>query len=313
MKGQKMRVLKTLLSAIAVTALLSGPVFAAPKAKGKTAATKKVKMINATPALWVVKDEDTTLYLFGTIHILKPNINWFNGPVKKAFDGSQELVIEMIEPPQDKTMPIIMQKAIDPDGPPLTQKLSPKTLVAYKKAMAENGIPVEQFEKFEPWFASIPLSLGPLLKKGYDPKSGVETVLQKAAVAQKKTRGELETFEQQMDFFDTMPEADQISFLESIVEDTEKSAAELDGVVMSWVKGDPLAIDRYMNEGLSKTPNLRKILLADRNANWANWIQKRLDKPGTVFIAVGAGHLAGADSVQALLETKGLKANRINR
>jgi uncharacterized protein len=305
--------LKTLACAIACTSLLAMPTIAMAKTKAKPAPAAKEKIINATPALWVVKDEDTTLYLFGTIHILKPNIRWFNGPVKKAFDGSQELVIEMIEPPEDKTVPIIMQKAIDPDGPPLTQKLSPKTLLAYKKAMAENGIPVEQFEKFEPWFASIPLSIGPLLKKGYDPKSGVETVLQKAAIAQKKTRGELETFEQQMDFFDTMPEADQISFLESTVEDTEKSAAELDGVVMSWVKGDPEAIDRYMNEGLSKTPNLRKILLADRNANWANWIQKRLDKPGTVFIAVGAGHLAGADSVQTLLEAKGLKAKRINQ
>jgi uncharacterized protein len=305
--------LKTLACAIACTSLLTMPAIAIAKTKAKPAAAAKEKTINATPALWVVKDDDTTLYLFGTIHILKPNINWFNGPVKKAFDGSQELVIEMIEPPQDKTMPIIMQKAIDPDGPPLTQKLSPKTLVAYKKAMAENGIPVEQFEKFEPWFATIPLSIGPLLKKGYDPNSGVEKILEKEAVAQKKTRGELETFEQQMDFFDTMPEADQISFLESTVEDTEKSAAELDGVVMSWVKGDPNAIDKYMNEGLSKTPNLRKVLLADRNANWANWIQKRLDKPGTVFIAVGAGHLAGADSVQTLLEAKGLKAKRIKR
>ena len=74
---------------------------------------------------------------------------------------------------------------------------------------------------------------------------------------------------------------------------------------------DARALARDMNESLKDSPEVAKTLLTDRNARWATWIKQRMAKPGTVFIAVGAGHLAGADSVQAQLAKQGVTAQRI--
>jgi uncharacterized protein YbaP (TraB family) len=82
-------------------------------------------------------------------------------------------------------------------------------------------------------------------------------------------------------------------------------------MVNSWAKGDPTGLDASMNEGLKDFPKMRKLLLTDRNVTWAKWIDKRMDQPGTVFLAVGAGHLAGKDSVQNMLKAYKIKAKRV--
>jgi uncharacterized protein YbaP (TraB family) len=81
--------------------------------------------------------------------------------------------------------------------------------------------------------------------------------------------------------------------------------------VRLWASGDTDRLAAQLNEDLRTTPRLAQLLLTDRNARWADWIAARLDKPGTVFVAVGAGHLAGSDSVQAMLAKKGLRAERV--
>jgi uncharacterized protein len=103
----------------------------------------------------------------------------------------------------------------------------------------------------------------------------------------------------------------QVKFLVSTVDDYPKLGTELGKMVTSWAAGDPDALGKTMNESLRETPEVAKILLTDRNARWADWINARLAKPGTVFIAVGAGHLAGDDSVQAFLAKHHLTATRI--
>src|SRR3546814_1628583 len=108
----------------------------------------------------------------------------------------------------------------------------------------------------------------------------------------------LETIDQQIGYFDTLPEASQIAFLNAVVKDIDTLGPTLDTLVDQWSKGDPDALAATMNESMEATPDLAKTLLFDRNANWAGQLQARMDQPGTVFVAVGAGHLAGQHSVQ---------------
>jgi uncharacterized protein YbaP (TraB family) len=108
-----------------------------------------------------------------------------------------------------------------------------------------------------------------------------------------------------------MPSALQLAFLASAVEDYPKLGSELGKMIDQWAAGDPEALGATMNEGMRDTPELAKILLTDRNARWAKWIEARLQKPGTVFLAVGAGHLAGTDSVQAFLARDRVTAARV--
>lgn len=298
-----------LLAAIAPLSLLTGtPALAqtAAPAPAPAAAT-----VDADPALWVVKDDDTTIYLFGTVHVLKPGLSWFDEAVKTAFDASDELVLELIQPEPAAAQQMLGSVIVDIDGPPLSQKLPEADRPALAKALTENGIPPEQFEPIKPWFVALTLSLAPLQKLGYDPNSGTETVLTAAAKAAKKPIGALETFTGQLAVLDTLPEPVQIQYLQETVKEISKVGETIERMVTQWSKGDPEALAVTMNEGV-QIPELRNALLTKRNIAWAEWIENRLKKPGTVFMAVGAGHLAGKDSVQVQLGTRKLMATRVS-
>jgi len=306
-----MKFFRRLIAAPAI--LLAPPVTAqsAPAPMAAPVATASVSTTNADPALWVVKDKDTTIYLFGTIHVLKPGLSWFDDGVKKAFDSSDELVLEMVQPDQATMQNIVLSKAYSLSGPTLAERLPEADRGNYLKAMNSLGIPPAAFDRAQPWFAATNLSLLPLMKLGYDPKSGPETVLTEAAATEKKAIEGLETPEQQIGYLAGLPEKVQMAFLESTLKDLPKTEETMNGMVAAWSRGDPDALAKFMNDGLDDSPELAKTLLFDRNARWAQWIKARLDKPGTVFVAVGAGHLAGRQSVIDQLKTLKIKAKRV--
>lgn len=309
-KNIKLRLLATMAP---LGLLVTSPALAqtAAPTPAPTPAAAPVATVDADPALWVVKDADTTIYLFGSVHVLKPGLSWFDEGVKAAFDKSDELVLELIQPEPAEAQKILGSVIIDPDGPPLSQKLPEAERPALAKALTDNGLPAAQLEAIKPWFVALTLSLAPLPKLGYDPASGAESVLTNAAKAANKPVLALETFQGQLAVFDTLPEAVQLQYLQQTVKDVGKIGETLDRMVAQWAKGDPEALGTTMNEGLD-TPELRNALLTKRNINWAEWIDARMKKPGTVFIAVGAGHLAGKDSVQVQLGTHKLTATRVN-
>jgi len=266
---------------------------------------------DADPALWVVKDADTTIYLFGTIHVLKPGLTWFDEAVKTAFDKSDQLVLEMVEPDKATMQQIVLKNGFSPTGPTLTEQLPADKRGAYLKAIADLGAPPQAFDRMKPWLAAVTLSIAPLQKQGYDPANGPEKVLTEAARSEGKPVEGLETAEQQIGYFNGLSPKAQIEFLASTVDELPKAGEEMAKMVDEWAHGDPDALARDMNESLKDSPEVAKTLLTDRNGRWASWIKQRLAKPGTIFMAVGAGHLAGDDSVQAQLAKQGIKAQRI--
>lgn len=282
-----------------------GLAFALP-ACAQPAATK-----DADPALWVVKDKDTTIYLFGTIHVLKPGLSWFDEAVKKAFDRSGTLVLEMVEPDQATQQKVVLSKAFAPDGPTLSEQLPAEKRAVMAKALTDNGLSLSQYDRMRPWFAAITLSILPLEKIGYDPANGPEGILTRAAQAQKKQVIGLETFEGQMSIFDKLSQKGQIELLTSTIDELPKARENMDKMVDEWARGRPEELAKDMNASLKDTPEVAETLLLNRNRQWAGWIAERMKTPGTVFIAVGAGHLAGQGSVQDQLLRYKLKAVRI--
>ncbi|WP_315764217.1 TraB/GumN family protein [Sphingomonas sp. Y38-1Y] len=267
--------------------------------------------VDADPALWVVRDDDTTIYLFGTIHVLKPGLSWFDEGVRSAFDASDEVVLEMVMPDPQAMQSLIQRLAITTSGPALPDKLAPDKKAAYLKALSDLGLPANVFDRTDPWFASTNLSLLPLIKLGYDPAQGAEAQITAAAKTARKTVTGLETAEQQLGYFESMSDSAQIALLNSTVAELPRIQPMIENMVAAWAAGDPEKLGAIMNEGLTDTPEVAKILLTDRNQRWADWIDARMDKPGTVFVAVGAGHLAGRDSVIAALEKKKIKVTRV--
>ena len=284
---------------------------AAPAPAPAATATTPVATVDADPALWVVKDDDTTIYLFGTVHVLKPGLSWFDEGVKKAFDASQEVVLEIPLPSDADAQKILLPLVVDPDGPTLTNKLHPEKRAVFVSALAKVGLPPAALDQLYPWFAAVTISQIQLQKGGYDPASGAERTIDAAAKAAGKPVTGLETLQQQLGYFATLPEADQIEFLEMGVDDFDEGLTTIGEMVSNWAKGDPEALATVMNRDLDKLPKLYDVLLKQRNIRWADWIDDRMKKPGTVFMAVGAGHLAGKDSVQVQLGTHKLTATRV--
>jgi uncharacterized protein YbaP (TraB family) len=297
--------IRTVAAALALTLAL--PACAQTPAAQTTAAGR-----DADPALWVVKDKDTTVYLFGTIHVLKPGLSWFDEAVKAAFDRSGQVMLEMVEPDQATMAAIVQAKALTPAGAPtLTATLPDDKRASYTKAVTDLGLPAGAFDRYRPWFAAVNLSLLPLVKAGYDPANGPEGVITAAAKAAGKPVAGLETAEQQIGYFSDLSDKAQVGFLTSTVDELPKVGAEMNAMVADWARGDPAALAAVMNDDLQSSPEVANVLLYQRNARWAAWIKDRLATPGTVFIAVGAGHLAGARSVIADLKAKGVKVTRV--
>jgi uncharacterized protein YbaP (TraB family) len=149
-----------------------------------------------------------------------------------------------------------------------------------------------------------------LQKGGYDVSSGVETQLTAAAKATKKPIAGVETMESQLAIFDTLSQETQVKFLVEASKVVDDMNSSMDAMVALWAKPDPDGLARVMNEGLTD-PKLYSALLTNRNANWAAWINKQLEKPGTTFMAVGAGHLSGTTSVPKLLTAYGIETERV--
>ncbi|QPC99958.1 TraB/GumN family protein [Qipengyuania soli] len=263
------------------------------------------------PALWMLADEDTTIYLFGTVHALPREVKWRVGPVEQALEYSSTLVTEIpgdaITDPSSQQM--IAAKAMLSGNKTMRDLLDADQRVSYETAMSKLGLPVDAFDRFEPWFAGMTLAMLPLLKAGYDMDSGVEKVIEKDLSPQ-VTRDALETIGFQIDMFDQLPMQSQISFLMSSAENIESVSPMMDKMVAEWMEGDADGLAALLNEGLTD-PVLTNILLYNRNAKWAEWIDNRMDKPGAVFVAVGAGHLAGEKSVQYYLTQRGFRVERV--
>lgn len=296
---------------LAATFLFAAPA-AAQSPTAAPAPAAAAALPDADPAIWVVKDPDTTIYLFGTFHALDGKSDWFNEEVKTAFDQSSEVVLEL-PPMEDKAalQPVIMKYALDASGKPLSEKLSPAAKEKFAKVLGEMGAPPTAFDKFRPFFAALTVIMAGAQKIGMTGEQGAEAILTKAAKDGKKPISGLETVDYQMSLFANLSEADQIKMLEETLSEIDKLGEMFGEMNKHWTSGDAEGMAKLMNDMNDQSPAMYKTLLTDRNANWAEWIDKRLDKPGVVFMGVGAGHLGGKDSVQDLLAKRGIKSKRI--
>lgn len=261
------------------------------------------------PALWKVSDADTTVYIFGTVHALPAKVEWMDDIIANALIASDELVTEVDLGEMDRLGPAIAGMATLPEGENLRDMLGAEDRAAYEGAMKQLGLPEGAFDRLEPWYAALMLSTLPLIREGYAPDTGVETVLASHFAAGRR-REALETVEYQLGLFDSLPMETQLSYLRQVSDGVPEMKEKLDEMIARWLAGDAVSLARLINDEDSD-PLLLDRLLTQRNRTWAHWIGERLDRPGTVFVAVGAGHLAGDESVQVELARQGIAVVRV--
>ena len=218
------------------------------------------------PALWKVADEDTTIYLFGTIHALPKEIEWYDAEIAQALNSSDTIVTEIrMDPASEAAMQqLAVQQGMFTDGTTLRSVLDDEQKATYEAALGSLSIPPEAFDAFEPWMAGLTLTMLPLLQQGYDLNSGVDKVI--LGKAGETRQDALETAEFQLSIFDKLPREQQVEFLMAAVEGAPDVKATLDAMVAEWLEGDADELAALMNEGMEDEA-LAAALLYDRNAN----------------------------------------------
>ena len=240
---------------------------------------------NADPAIFMVHDRDTTVYVFGTFHALDGRTEWFNDQVKTAFDQSNELVLE----------------TLIPDGPVKipTRHLAPGTL---------SVAPTASF------LATTRMAIKAGRSQGMNVGNGADMILRHAAELQGKQIEGLETLESQLQMFQKMPPAPSAAPKpgDPVEKGSMKSLSRtMIDLQAAWRRGDQKFFVRMLNQLQQNSPETYRMMFTDRNARWADWIAARMQTPGVVFVAVGAGHLAGKDSLLVRLGEKGITSKRI--
>lgn len=304
--------MKKLLTATAVLAFA----FATPALAIEvpaTTTTASTESATKGPAIWKLSDEDTTIYMLGTFHLLPADYQWRNDTINSAMAVSDELVVETIvdrENPMEMMM-AIQQLGISPGLPPILDRVDAENRGNLEAAIEKSGLPGMAFDMMETWTAGLMLIGVQFQELGLSGDAGVELDVEEAFKAAGKPIGQLETNAEQLGYFDGLSEETQREFLVSVIEPANELQVEFDAMLAAWSVGDMAAIAQSFNEDFTGNDEAAEALLYQRNALWAAWIHDRMEQPGTVFLAVGAGHLAGDRSVIDLLEKGGKEVTRI--
>jgi uncharacterized protein YbaP (TraB family) len=280
------------------------------------AAAPKAPPKPEVPALWEVQLGKSRAFLFGTVHSLPRGVDWFKPHIARALDQSSQLVLETEIPESpDALQPVVMKLARLPAARPVDERVPESWRPALRQAL--NRLKPEPLDWNDTWFIALRLTNLQADANGLNTRIGVEAVLaERARMRNIPIRG-LESVEEQLTNFDALPEADQQMMLMSTLEDLDKSKAQMSLLIGDWMLGNTDSLAAQVNSEFERSPMLRRLLVEDRNLRWADWITQTMKadaakgEAGPIFVAVGAGHLAGRGSLVEELERRGLKVKRV--
>ena len=268
--------------------------------------------VQAAPAMWEVRDHDTRIYLFGSMHVLAPNVKWRTRAFDRAYAQADKLWFETRvdgDPAQIKAL--VDRYGVDMDRS-LTEKLSPRSVATLKAALDRDGAPIEQVDRLRPWAAAMMLSVLPMTQKGASVQAGADATVTRQAQAAEKPIATFETLEQQLQLFASLPEAVEVQYLDDVAAETLSPPRK--GVVLqtAWLHGDmnrlgPLLVDAMKRD----RPALYDTLLKRRNEAWAQTLTAEMARPGVQLVTVGALHMAGDDGLPALMRARGFEVRRV--
>lgn len=262
--------------------------------------------VEARPALYLVADADTRIWLLGTVHLLPPGTRWATPAIERAVQAADVLVTELPPAAPTAMAAAFAQSARARGLPPLLMRVPLAERAAVTRLADRAGIALPVLDGMKSWAAALTLSAAAArLEAGATADDGVEAGIA-ARFAGKPHLG-LETLTSQFAIFDALPEHEQRALIVAAVREGGSYRRLLD----AWMRGDADALARAVAASAAGSPVLADTLIARRNARWSAWVARRMAQPGTVFVAVGAGHLAGAGSVPARLRAAGLAVRRV--
>jgi len=268
---------------------------------------------SAAPAMWEVRDKDSVVYLFGSMHVLRPNVRWRTRAFDHAYAAADRVWFETrADLPPEQVKALVDRYGVDPDRS-LTQKLSPTALATLRPVLDRDGVPLETVERLRPWAAAMMLSVAPMTQQGGSVARGVDSATTERAKTADKPIETFESFEQQLRIFADLPEQAELDYLDDVAR--EQLSPPRDGVVLerAWLKGDMGRLgSRPVDHMKAERPALYDALLRRRNLAWADRLDAEMRQgKGTDLVVVGALHMAGSEGLPALMKARGYSVRRI--
>lgn len=266
------------------------------------------------PALWKIADGDTRIYIFGSVHALKPGTVWLSDDLRGKISAATAIYLEISAAEQQPAVAagLLLKYGFVERGDSLKKHLPDKLYAELTAALVKQGVPRLAYDRFKPWTADLVYAAGKFTQAGYNPADGVEaTIIGIAKTGHIPVEG-LETAEYQITLFNALTDAQVTQMLEGDLAERNEIPDSLGRLTTSWTNGDLTDLAAYFDEEMAQSPDLRKKMLTDRNASWVPKIRALLGKPGDYLVVVGAAHLIGPDSLIALLRKSGVTVERVN-
>ncbi len=264
--------------------------------------------------IWEVSSGNSQLYLMGSIHFANAGFYPLRPEIEKAFDASDNLVVEVdigaIDP--STTQAMVLAKGTYPGNETIKDHVSSKTYQILTDYLEKQGLPPSLFINYKPGMLVMTLTSMELMKSGLSPSHGIDLhFLQKARG--RKNILELETLEQQLDMLMNMPQEDQM--LRQTLQEFDSYPQLMQSLIRSWKTGSTgqlteLLIDKPLRDFPSSRPVFERMFI-QRNHKMVKKLKSFLGSGKTYFVVVGAGHLVGNKGIVDLLQKSGYRVNRL--
>ncbi len=305
------------LAIFAVPALAQQPV-----AASETAAVAEDAFTNG-PAIFVIRDEDTTIYFLGTTHVLPPGINWQTSDMQALFAKSEELVLEVSDADSEaqsaEMEKLFLERKRGPDSKILAELIWPENRAEFRKWARDLTVTARELDAIPLWQMSFIYEYGLAFEAGATSEDGVESVLTKIYTDAGKPIGSIETAMSGLIGLSELSDEEQIAPFNGILYerryasgDIAESEEDVFAREKAWAEGEVTEFDFGKESDLLKDGTYR-VLIYDRNVQWTDWLVARMDRPGHLLLAVGSAHLSGPHSVLRLLEKKGYRVERLTK
>lgn len=266
----------------------------------------------ADPAIWKVSDDNSQVWLFGSIHYLDAGTQWRTDTLNAAIESADFVYYEtpMTPEAQAQAQQLIPKYGLNPEGVTLSSLLSEEQFAELEAVAGELGIPVQNLEPVRPWLAGLQLSLIALQRAGYNPQSGVDMVLSQATDDEKERY--FETLEEQLQFLSSQSDDVAVKGFMVTLDQLDEAEEFFGSLVSSWAAGDLETFEATFYSAMSQVdPALYDTLIVRRNEAWVEDLKAFIAEDDDAVIVVGAGHLVGDDSVVNLLESEGFSVERV--
>lgn len=263
---------------------------------------------DANPALWRVSDADSEIYLFGSVHMLPPDLKWRTARIDKAFARADTVYFETPVTPEAgaEIAGLVERAGFLPPEQSLSDRLSADSKARLERVAAKLKLDPRGLERSRPWLAALQISLAMVEQQGQKAEAGVERVFEQELQGGQKARRYFETAEQQIGFLANLSDAAQDRFLAATLRQVEEEADAMDTLDAAWVTGDVAKLQQLLTSDLQEAgPEVYAAIIVNRNRAWAETLDKELEGEGVVFVIVGAAHLIGPEGVPALLAARG--------